>query len=300
MRANTNKPKGGSKLVAGDTSPRRTVMRYFGGKWILAPWIIEHFPGHRVYVEPYGGVASVLMRKTRAYAEVYNDLDGEVVNVFQVLQDLNSAGHLKRQLKLTPFSRKEFIKSYGLSSDPIERARRTIVRSFMGFGANAVRTDGYKTGFRADSNRSGTTPAHDWMNYPDQIKQFTERLRGVVIENRPALQIINQFDACGRNDTLFYVDPPYVQTARGKSIGYTHEMDDGDHINLLKRLVEVRNMVVLSGYQNDLYEAHLPDWICYKKDVYADGARPRVECLWLNPLAQEQLRAEQVQTEIKF
>src|SRR4051812_49100283 len=109
----------------------RPVLRYFGGKWKLAPWIISQFPPHRIYVEPFGGGASVLLRKDRSYGEIYNDLDTEVVNVFRVLQ--RHPRRLKRMLEVTPFARDEWELAYVRVKDPVERARRAIIRSFMGF-----------------------------------------------------------------------------------------------------------------------------------------------------------------------
>lgn len=106
--------------------PTRPILRYHGGKWLLAPWIISHFPEHRVYVEPFGGAASVLLQKGRSYAEVYNDLDGEVVNLFRVVRD---HGHeLLQKLHLTPFSRVDFMDSYKRSTDPIDQAWRVTWR----------------------------------------------------------------------------------------------------------------------------------------------------------------------------
>lgn len=137
---------------------KRPILRYHGGKWRLAKWIISRFPQHRIYVEPFSGAASVLLQKPRCYAEVINDLDNELVNLFQVVRD---SGHeLISKLELTPFSRSEFLASYEQSNNPLEQARRTIVRSFQGFGSNA---HGRLTGFRSNSNRSGTTPSHDWL-----------------------------------------------------------------------------------------------------------------------------------------
>lgn len=132
----------------------RPVLRYFGGKFLLAPWIISNMPKHRVYVEPFGGAASVLMQKPRAHAEIYNDLDDRIVNVFRVFQNKESALELKRLLEMTPFSRKEFELSSEDSLNPIESARRTIIRSFMGFGADSVCEPSRATGFRSNSNRS--------------------------------------------------------------------------------------------------------------------------------------------------
>ena len=135
----------------GSGRPGRPVLRYHspGGKWKLAPWVIQHFPAHRVYVEPFGGAASVLIRKGPAYAEIYNDVDGEVVNVFRVLRDRESAEQLREAVALTPFARDEFDAAYGEADEcAIERARRTILKSFMGFGSGSIhdsRSQGMRT-----------------------------------------------------------------------------------------------------------------------------------------------------------
>lgn len=272
------------------TTPTRPVLRYHGGKWKLAPWIIEHFPEHRVYVEPFGGGGSVLMRKARCYAEVYNDAWDTVVNVFRVLRDPGHANRLREAIALTPYSRTEFLSSYDEHADPVERARYTILRSFAGFGSAS--TNGkYATGFRANSNRSGTTPAHDWVNYPDQIPSFVERLRGVVIENKDALEVIEQHDTA---KTLFYVDPPYPHVTRNMRRGnaaYARELSDTDHRSLAERLHAVTGMVVLSGYGCELYDRELySNWTRYEREHLADGARKRTEVLWLNPACNEALR----------
>mgnify|MGYP000205820787 CR=1 FL=1 len=128
--------------------PSRPVLRWHGGKWLLAPWIIEHFPPHRVYVEPFGGAASVLLRKPRSYGEVYNDLDEDVVNLFRVLRS-DRAGELVEALRLTPFARREFNDAYAPTDNELELARQLIVRSFMGFDSAGHNRDNGRTGFRA-------------------------------------------------------------------------------------------------------------------------------------------------------
>lgn len=159
----------------------RPVMRYHGGKWMLAPWIIEHFPPHRIYTEAYGGAASVLMRKPRAkLVEVYNDLDGEIVSLFRLLRDPDTAGALARLLEATPFAREEFALSYEACEDALEQARRTLVRSFMGFGSDsasgrtaasistpAFTLAGFSTCPRRKRNKNGSTSC-DWRRRSEQ------------------------------------------------------------------------------------------------------------------------------------
>lgn len=268
-----------NSVASNCSTVKRPVMRYHGGKWLLADWIIGHFPKHRCYVEPFGGAASVLMQKERSYAEVYNDLHGEVVNVFKVLRDAGE--QLREVLYLTPFSRSDFVESYEPSADPIEQARRTIARTFMGFGSNAHNK---KTGFRANSNRSGTTPAHDWRNYADAIPWMVDRLRGVVIENRHAFEVMTAHDSA---KTLHYVDPPYVAETRGKGGDYAFEMTDDDHRELAAVLCRLKGAVIVSGYPSELYESLYGDWERVERKALADGARERTEVLWLRNVAKE-------------
>lgn len=266
----------------------RPALRWHGGKWLLAPWIIGLMPPHRTYVEPFGGAASVLLRKPRAYAEIYNDLDQQVVSLFRVLRSTDAA-ELVRLIELSPYAREEFMASYEPADSEIEAARRLIVRSFMGFGSDGHNV-AQRTGFRANSNRSGTTPAQDWVNYPDGLRRIIDRFRGVVIENRAALDVMRQHD---RADTLHYVDPPYLPETRsmksrrggGKYHAYAHEMTVADHVELLAGLVELQGAVMLSGYPSALYDDALTGWQRIERKALADGARERIEVLWLNPRA---------------
>jgi DNA adenine methylase len=267
----------------------RPTVRWHGGKWLLAPWIISYFPKHRVYTEVYGGAGSVLMQKPRVYAEIYNDLDGNVVNLFKILRDPVQAAELKRRLELTPFARKEFEESIFLKGDPIEEARGMVIRGFMGFGSNSHNYN-KPTGFRANSNRSGTTPAQDWINYPRGIDAMVERLKGVIIECREATDILCQHDGL---ETLHYVDPPYVHSTRAsidrdhRRMPYTHEMTDEQHKQLAAVLKDLEGMVILSGYDCPLYKTLYSQWKTETKKAFADGARSRVETLWFNNAAWE-------------
>jgi DNA adenine methylase len=271
------------------TEPTRPVLRWHGGKWLLAPWIISHFPKHRVYVEPFGGAGSVLMRKEPAYAEIWNDLDIDVVNLFRVLRS-KDADELVRQLRLTPFSREEFDLAYIPETDPVEKARRLVIRSFMGFGSNGHNR---VTGFRANSNRSGTTPAHDWVNYPDSLAMVVSRLAGVTVENKDAKAVMAQHDG---PETLHYVDPPYMFATRADlSKDYAHELTDDDHAELLVFLRGLTGAVILSGYPWQEYDVALHDWRRVEREALADGASKRIEVLWLNPKAVAALEAEKQQ-----
>ncbi len=256
---------------------KRPALRYHGGKWRIAPWIISHFPEHRIYVEPFGGAASVLLRKERCYAEIYNDLDDEIVEFFTVVRDAGEL--LQKLLKNTPFARTEFLLSYGARRpNMIDRARMTVIKSFMGFGSDSIRR---KSGFRADSHRSGTTPAHDWANYVPAMDMLIERMQGVTIEKRPAIDVILKNDT---DQTLFYVDPPYVHSTRSgvSNKAYRHEMDDAAHRQLAKVLHGVKGKVVLSAYDCPLYQELYGAWRSETKAARADGGRARTEIIYFN------------------
>lgn len=265
------------------TAPTRPILRYHGGKWKLAPWIISHFPAHRVYIEPFGGAASVLLRKERVGLEVYNDLYDEVVNVFRVLRDPFLAEQLRLACVLTPFSRTELESALVPAGGAVERARRTIVRSYFGRVAEGVAGSRPRT-FRF--YREGYSVAREWESWPKCIPAYVDRLRGVTVEQMDALSVIERYDSEG---ALIFVDPPYVHETRldilAKRGSYHHELTDADHEDLARTLKDVSGGVVLSGYACPLYDDLFRDWTRVQRRAYADKASPRTETLWLNPKA---------------
>lgn len=266
-------------------SPSRPVLRYHGGKWRLASWLISNFPPHRIYIEPYGGAASVLAQKPRSYAEVYNDINGEIVSLFRVLRNPAQARELIRIVKLTPYSREEFEESFIIADDPIEQARRTLFRSAAGFSTTGAQALKWKTGFRGSVTRSNSTPAGDWTTLPLSLEAFASRFQGVVIENLLALELIEKYDNA---EALLYLDPPYAFESRNErwaGRAYSFEMTDEDHRNLAERLRSVKGMVALSGYACPLYEELYSDWQRLEFKTFADRAQERTEMLWLNEAA---------------
>jgi DNA adenine methylase len=262
-------------------SIRRPLIRYHGSKWRIAPWIISFFPPHRVYVELFGGGGAVLLRKGRVHEEIYNDLDNEIVNLFRVVRD--NGEELKNRLALTPFAREEFSLSYQSSDDPVEQARRTVVRAFMGRATNAATSDlstsgKLSTGFKSNTDRRGVTEAHVWQKYPDALDAIIARLRGVVIENRDAFEVIDQHDS---EKTLFYADPPYVHSTRNARKEYHFEMSDEDHAALAEKLNGVKGAVIVSGYDSELYHDIYHGWEKRQRSNFADGMLPRMETLWM-------------------
>lgn len=236
----------------------RPALRYHGAKFRLAPWTMQFFPPHVCYTEAFGGAAGVLLQKPRSYAEVYNDLDGDIVNFFRVCRDPATRGHLIDACALTPYSRAEFDLAWEATDDAVERARRTAVRASMSFGS-AGSTKG-RSGFRIDTRRKHGTASHVWASYPPALAMVGERFEGVVIENRPATSVLIQHDA---PDTLHFVDPPYLPSTRDRHAidrYYRHEMTQIDHGELLGVLKRLQGMVVLCGYPSDLYEGELVGW----------------------------------------
>lgn len=262
----------------------RPLLRYFGGKWKIAPWIIEHFPPHAIYVEPYGGAASVLLRKEPIFREVYNDLNGEVVNLFRVLQDRKTFAELFHRLRFTPFARAEYDLQAESSSDPVERARRLLIKSWLSFGGAG--DDRYNTGFRTNITQVDKDPAREWSNWLNGLPAIVERLRRVTIENAPAIDVIQGHDS---PHTLFYIDPPYSHETR-RANRYEFEMSKEQHRELAEVLQTVKGMVVLSGYSNALYASLFVSWERVTKTTTTQGNRRAVECLWLSPSVSEALK----------
>jgi DNA adenine methylase len=269
-------------------APSRPALRWFGGKWRLAPWIIQHLPPHDAYVEPYGGAASVLLRKPPAKLETWNDLHGRLVNFFTVLR--TRPDELVSALELTPYARAEYKLAREQHPDPLEDARRFYILAYQGrVGAAGAAELGRVHGWRyiRDVNgRHGSTPSVEFAS-TDHLHAIAKRLRHVQVEHAPALTVLERYD---RPDVLHYVDPPYHDPVADLHGRYAHPMIEADHRDLAEALRQVAGMVVLSGRPSDLYAELFGDWRSVQRESLTDGGTLGVEVLWLNPAAAAALR----------
>lgn len=270
----------------------RPLLRYFGGKARLRRWILAHLPRHPIYFEPFVGAGSILFAKPHApMGETINDLDGEIVGLFRILRGPD-APELIRQIALTPYARAEHALAYEPADCPIERARRLIVRTHFSHGTMATQTDRPRN-FSTDGTTGKTNRPRQWGDMPEALTRMVERLDGVCIEQRDALDLIGDFSD---PKALIYADPPYLHATRspkpfrgGLYHAYAHEMSDDDHARMLDRLDASQAMVVISGYDNPLYAARLAHWTRVDKATTAHRDAGRTESLWINPAARRAL-----------
>lgn len=266
-------------MIPAKDAPTRPALRYYGGKWKLAPWILSYFPKHNHYCEPCGGAASVLLQKPRAHLETYNDVEGNVVNFFRMLRDRPE--ELVRKINLTPWARDEYLAHYETDSDPLEQARRFWVGCNMSI-ANMGKS---KTGFRVCNNYKNvpTGGGASWFFLDVKyLEKAALRLRAVQIENRDFFEVALYND---NPKNLIYFDPPYVQETRSNSNQYAAEVNTDFHIQAAGLLRSAQGFVVVSGYAcplyTELYEVH--GWPRFDKEAQTNSGGKRIESLWLSP-----------------
>lgn len=280
-------PTADESPLVGSRKGLKSPIAWYGGKAYYAEWLIERFPDHRVYVEPFGGAANVLLRKPRSEVEVYNDIDDRVVNLFRVIRDPEQFERLRVLLDLTPYARGEFASLLDLppTDDPVEKARRFFAvcrQARGGIGMSKLTKNAWATSKR--TRREMAEPVSKYLSAIDGLEDVAARFRTVMIESRPAIELIHQYDG---DDTFFYLDPPYMPETRhgNKATTYAHEMTPGDHAALLDTLLQIKGKAMLSGYAAPLYEEKLNGWRREElktKAHMSNSGEERVEVIWFN------------------
>jgi DNA adenine methylase len=277
-------------------------LKWFGGKGArqgqLSRWIVRHFPPHLYYVEPFAGGLSVLLARDpedprlwlgtktheRGVSEVVNDLHGPLTTFWRVLADPVLFADFARRVQATPLCEPRWVQaqehSYG-HGDPVTDAAEFFVCNRMSLGG---RMDGFATLSKTRTRGNRNEQANAWLSAVEGLADVHARLRGVVVLNRDALEVIRQQDGPG---TLFYLDPPYRHETRVCADGYAHEMTEAQHRELLSLIKQVRGKVLISGYASTLYDGALVGWNRNTHRAVADsggGAEKggRVEVLWAN------------------
>jgi DNA adenine methylase len=278
----------------GDNMAVRPPIKWYGGKRYLASWITSHFPEHRIYLEPFGGGASVLLNKRAVEVEAYNDIDARLVRFFRVLREQGE--EFVRKARLTPYSQLEFenAKNYPLGADDLQMALCDFIRwrqSFAGKGQSWSYTT-----TRARGGMAGDVNA--WWTAIDGLPLVIDRLRSVQLTCQSAFDVIPRFD---HEESLIYCDPPYLHETRSAQSTnvYHQEMTDSEHRQLAGVLLQCKGAVVLSGYDSPLYDKLYGGWTKVTREIanHAAGGKHKArqtECLWMKPARATRSRRSQV------
>jgi DNA adenine methylase len=264
-------------------SPKlRPLLKWHGGKSYLARRIVSLFLEHRVFIEPFAGGLSVLLNKPRAEVEVANDLNTDVIHLYETLV-ADESGAFRAALRRLPYGKPTFTQAFADTipvPDHLRRAASFVVRNRMsrgGLGRDFAWSDRLRGGRPGDENA--------WMTILDQLDVIRERLASVQYYNRDAIDVIQEFDA---PKTLHYIDPTYLYATRTATAAYAHEMSDADHEALLEVLKRCRGHVFLSGYHSPLYDRELVGWRCIEIPMplhagQGNVKRYKIECIWIKP-----------------
>jgi len=227
----------------------KSPLNWVGGKSYIAKDIIQLFPQHQTYVEGFGGAAWVLFTKEPSPIEVYNDIDSNLYNFFNVLRDNEKAQRLIELLDLTLYSREEYynclknLKTGKIKEfNDVEQARQFFVCCIQGFSG----TIGGGWSYSIKHNRE----PKGWLNKVNGLVEAIERFKSVQVEHLDINDLLLKYDT---EDTLFYLDPPYVSDTRTKNI-YCYEMSNDKHREMCEILLNVKGKVILSGYDNEIYK----------------------------------------------
>ncbi|HZO74147.1 MAG TPA: DNA adenine methylase [Ktedonobacteraceae bacterium] len=278
-----NGETGSGKLIA---------FGWYGGKYSHLNWLLPLLPRTKLFCEPFGGSAAVLINREPSPVETYNDLHGEVVNFFRVLRDKKEA--LVEAIGLTPFSREEFEIACGSSTglSDLERARRFYVLARQVRTGLAQKASGGRWAHCLLTSRAGMAGAVSrWLGSVEDLPAIAQRLLRVQIEHASAVEVIQRYD---NEETLFYCDPPYLHDSRGDKNAYAHEMTNEEHRELAAVLHNVRGKVALSGYHCDIMDELYRDWTCIEAPTKMchSTKTPRQEILWVNYDVEEAMECQ--------
>ncbi len=255
----------------------KPLLKYPGAKWSRASWIVSHFPPHARYLEPYCGSDACFFSKDPVDHEVLGDKNSHVINLFRIR---DHGEELARRIEMTGWIEEGYHlyeKHYGGTGDPIEDARRFLIRCWEAHGTKLGSTCGWR--HKGVNSNASTTSL--WRQLPGRILAVVDRLKDAEIRCRPALEFIDYYS---HPDVFVYCDPPYPLSMRTYNL-YEHEMTDEKHLALLQTLDQHRGPVVLSGYACPLYDDQLAHWYRVTMPSLAEKGNRRTEVLWLNQKA---------------
>ncbi len=243
----------------------------------MKDFIISNFPSeYDIYIEGFGGSASILLSKTPTPKEIYNDLSDNVYSLYKVIADEKLYKKLVDKMEILPYSeqiRREFIEDLKKKQSLFDRAykflyvNRTSFNGVGGFSVNLL------------TRRGVAKSISDYIGMVEHLPEIHQRMRSVIIEHRDIMELIEKYDA---PNVFFYLDPPYIQSTRSSNQKYEVEMPDEKHIEMIDLILKCKGKFLISGYYHEIYKKLEDNGFTRIVFESTNSNSERVESLWKN------------------
>jgi DNA adenine methylase len=264
----------------------RPAVKYHGGKYRIRQWILDQLPKHKIYMEPFGGTASILLNKKPSPIEIYSDCEYSIYNLMKILRD--SSENFIKEIQKIKYEKSQYLEMRTIYRSNEFKSLDSLKQAVITYSVRRMSRGGLGGTFCWSKRMyaGGRIPAeiHGWNTMLKELPKISERLKGVEIIHDDWKSVVQKYD---NENAVAYLDPPYPETTRVFKTAFLKEMTIKEHTEMIKFLRKAKSKILVSSYPSKLYNDLFNGWKCLEKKAANHSSHEKIkekktECLWVN------------------